>query len=160
MKTCNLSKPQYTVQGILNQYFEAYLNSPDRKLFLEDHHLKAIHHIRACHTKRLGIHYFACSGCGKVHELPRSCKHRFCSKCGAADTHRWAEKMLKRLLNIKHHHVVFTLPAGLRGLSKLNGSKLHNLLFLTSSHVLKDWFEHKHGLKCGIVSVLHTNGSD
>jgi hypothetical protein len=68
--------------------------------------------------------------------------------------------MLSSLLDIKHHHVVFTLPKGLRHLSQLNGDKLHDLLFRSSSDVLKDWFEHKHGLKCGIVSVLHTNGSD
>ena len=160
MKAISETKKGHTIQSILDRFLDSYLKSKTRKLKIEDHHLKAIHSIRRCQSKQLGVHYFSCEECGVTHTLPRSCKHRFCNKCGAADTHKWAEKMLSRLLNIKHHHVVFTLPKGLRHLSKLNGDKLHNLLFISSSHVLKDWFKKKHGLKCGLVSVLHTNGSD
>lgn len=157
-----LSDPdqKITVQQLLRDHFQAYLRSKDRKLILMDYHLEAVHKIMACQTARLGIYHFVCEGCGLMHSLPRSCKHRFCSNCGVADTHRWAEKMLGRLLDIKHHHVVATLPKGLRHIAQLNGNKLHNLLFESSSYVLKDWFEHKHEMKCGIVSVLHTNGSD
>jgi len=53
-----------------------------------------------------------------------------------------------------------TLPSPLRHLSKLNGDLLHSLLFSISSDVLKSWFLHKHNLLPGIVSVLHTAGSD
>ena len=53
-----------------------------------------------------------------------------------------------------------TLPSPLRHLSKLNGDKLHSLLFSVSSALIKSWFLHKHNLLPGIVSVLHTAGSD
>ncbi len=89
-----------------------------------------------------------------------SCKHRFCGSCGAAETYRWAEARLNHLLDIKHHHVVFTLPAGLRPLAQRNATLLYDLLFQTTAKVLQDWFAYKHQLKCGIVSVLHTAGSD
>jgi hypothetical protein len=160
MKAHSELKKVHTVKSILDRYFDSYLHSNSRVLPIDDHHLKAVNTIRLCQTKALGVHYFSCEDCGDTHILPRSCKHRFCSRCGAADTHRWVEKMLSSLLDIKHHHVVFTLPKGLRHISKMNGDKIHDLLFRSSSYVLKDWFARKHELRCGIVSVLHTNGSD
>lgn len=73
---------------------------------------------------------------------------------------KWAEQTLMSLLNIKHHHVIFTLPSPFRFLSKKNGDLLHNLLFKLSAEVLQDWFRRSHNLRPGIVSVLHTSGSD
>jgi len=61
---------------------------------------------------------------------------------------------------MKHHHVVMTLPKVLRHICKLNDELIYNLLFELSSKVLQDWFMKKHGLIPGIVSVLHTAGSD
>jgi hypothetical protein len=63
-------------------------------------------------------------------------------------------------MEIKHHHVVFTLPSALRGICKSNSKEMYNLLFRSSQQSLQDWFMAKHGVKCGIVSVLHTAGSD
>jgi hypothetical protein len=92
--------------------------------------------------------------------LYHACKNRFCGSCGAGETYRWAEARLNHLLDIKHHHVVFTLPAGLRPLAQRNSTLLYDLFFQTTSKVLQDWFAYKHQLKCGLVSVLHTAGSD
>ena len=113
-----------------------------------------------CRTGKLGYHLFACGNCQEKHYLYHSCKHRFCGSCGVAETYHWAEKRLTHLLNIKHHHVVFTLPAGLRALAQANGSLLYDLFFRATSQVLIDWFAYKHQLNPGIVSVLHTAGSD
>ncbi|MEL6257375.1 MAG: transposase zinc-binding domain-containing protein, partial [Bacteroidota bacterium] len=59
--------------------------------------------------------------------------HRFCSSCGIVETYRWAEARLSQLLPIKHHHIVMTLPAGLRWLScplplSCHRSKVENLV--------------------------------
>lgn len=61
---------------------------------------------------------------------------------------------------MKHHHVVLTLPSALRGLCKANGKLLYDLLFQSGQKALQEWYSCKHGIKCGIVSVLHTAGSD
>jgi len=53
-----------------------------------------------------------------------------------------------------------TLPKALRHICKINQDQIYNLLFQLSAKVLQDWFEYKHGLLPGIVSVLHTSGSD
>ncbi len=73
---------------------------------------------------------------------------------------KWAESTLRSLMNIKHHHVIVTLPKSFRFLSKVNGNKIHDLLFRESASAIQAWFKAKHNLRCGIVSVLHTAGSD
>ena len=162
---CKLSKQspvtkRHHLSKIYELYFEDYLRSPDRQLRIRDKHLQAIDKSKACRTNSLGILEFACKSCGQVKYLYRSCKHRFCGRCGSADTFLWSKKMLSRLMDIPHHHVVFTLPKAFRSLSKMNEDKLHNELFRQSARIVKDWFNKKYAIKVGIVSVLHTGGSD
>ena len=145
---------------IYDQHFKAYVKSSDRKLFLTDKHFEAVNKASACRTEKLGIAVFCCEGCGDTQYIFRSCKHRFCSRCGMSDTMKWADKTLSHLLDFKHHHIVFTLPKPFRKLSKKNGNLLSDLLFTTSAQVIKSWFNARHQVNVGIVSVLHTAGSD
>jgi hypothetical protein len=151
---------QYRLADVYRHYWKAYIGSKSRQLFLEDRHFYAVSQSLCCRTGKLGYHLFACAVCEEKKYLYHSCKHRFCGSCGVAETYRWAQARLTQLLDIKHHHVVFTLPAGLRPLAKQNSRLVYDLMFRCSSEVLQDWFAYKHGLKCGIVSVLHTAGSD
>lgn len=114
----------------------------------------------SCRTARLGKTVYKCQTCPHEHFIYRSCKNRFCPTCGINETFKWADASLSKLLNIKHHHVIFTLPKPLRHISKLNGDLIHNLLFKLANETLANWFEHKHNLRPGIVAVLHTAGSD
>jgi len=154
------SNHKIRISDIYRDNFSSYLNDPKRHLFITNKHLKAVNKSFACRTAKLGIAVYGCHSCGDLKYIYRSCKHRFCSRCGAADTLKWAEKTLMSLLNVKHHHVVFTLPSPLRFLAKKNGNLLHNLLFKCSAQILQEWFEFKHNIKAGFVSVLHTAGSD
>ncbi len=114
----------------------------------------------ACRTPRLGYASFECVGCQTYKYIYRSCGNRFCAQCGVHSTYKWGRESLTRLIDMKHHHVVFTLPKPLRHISKLNGDKLHDLLFKSSSEVMQKWFSKKHQLKPGMFTVLHTAGSD
>ena len=151
---------RYRVADILGNHLSTYLRDPKRKLNVTLNHLTAINWLVACRTPKLGIGHYSCKDCDKHHYVYRSCHHRFCPTCGVAQTNRWSEKMLSGLLNMKHHHVVMTLPKPLRILSKKNGDIIHKELFKQSSEVLKSWFRVRHRLVPGIVSVLHTSGSD
>lgn len=151
---------KYRLSDIYRQHWSEYISSPSRGLKLEAKHFKAVNYSMSCRTSKMGYHYFSCEGCGHQHYLYHSCKHRFCGSCGSADTHRWSERQLSSLLEMKHYHIVFTLPSPLRGLCKRNEKELYKLLFQSSQSALQGWFSAKHGLKCGIVSVLHTGGSD
>lgn len=68
--------------------------------------------------------------------------------------------MLDKIADCWHHHIVFTLPASLRGLSRLNKEMIHALLLKSSAETIMDWFQAKYKLTPGIMNVLHTSGSD
>ena len=154
------TKKEKKVAKIYEQHFAGYINWEGRKLSLSDKVYKAVNKCMACRTKKLGVVTLACEGCGITYTITRGCNHRFCSYCGASSTMKWGESTLRRILNIRHFHVVFTLPKHLRFLSKLNGNKLHDLLFKVSASIVKDWFSKRFKILPGIISVLHTSGSD
>ncbi len=148
------------LKEIFDTYFLPYTRNPDRKFYLTDRHFKSVHNIRSCRTSRLGSFDLFCICCGEVISLDCSCKDRFCPQCGVVETASWAGKLLEKLIDMYHHHVVVTLPSLFRPLSKRNKRVIYNLLFRVSSKVIQDWFKKVHGLDCGIVSVLHSSGSD
>ena len=127
---------------------------------LEEKHFKAVDWSRVCRTSKIGRAQLVCTGCGEVSYITRSCKHRFCALCGIAETNKWGKKMLSKLMNCKHHHILMTLPKAFRSLSKQNGDKFHDMLFKASSAVINEWFEKRCHLKVGSASVLHTAGAD
>lgn len=139
---------------------DCYVKNPTRQLYLEEKHWEAINKIRSCRTGRLGKAVYECESCGTRHYINRSCKHRFCGLCGVSSTYEWGENTLGGLLRMKHHHLIMTLPSPFRNLSKMNGDLLHSLLFQASSEVVRTWFGARHSLLPGIISVLHTSGSD
>lgn len=141
-------------------YFDAYLRSKTRKLWLAPKHLEAVRKSKMCQTSALGMSELGCPSCGDVVEVLRSCRHRFCSRCGSIATRKWGAGLKSRLLDIKHHHIVMTLPKAYRGLSKRNGTKLYDILFRSSAKAIERWFSGRYGLRVGVVSVLHTAGSD
>lgn len=158
MKT---KQKRYRVRDILEGHLSTYLRDPKRKLYVTLKHLTAINWLVACRTSKLGIGHYSCGNCEDTdYYMYRSCGHRFCPTCGVLETNKWSEKMLRNLLDMKHHHVVMTLPKPLRNLSKKNGDIIHKELFKQSSDILKSWYGSRHRLKPGIVSVLHTSGSD
>lgn len=152
---------RYRLADILSDHFRTYIYDPKKRLALEQKHFTAVNWIEACRSPKLGIGYYSCKNCEEGHHFVyRSCHHRFCPTCGISETNRWSEKMLSGLLRMKHHHIVMTLPKPLRMLSKKNGDIIHKELFKQSAAVLKSWFGSRHRLVPGIVSVLHTSGSD
>jgi hypothetical protein len=71
---------------------------------------------------------------------------------------RWAEKIKRNMLKMPHRHVVFTIPHALIPLIKRNEYEMLNMQMKASAETLKDWMKNKYGLRCGIISVLHTAG--
>lgn len=149
----------HRISEIYQKYMDDYKKSPLRRLFLQPKHDLAINCTCACRTEKMGGVVLACPDCGDMHYHYHSCGHRFCPTCGVHATNKWAKNILSRLLNIRHYHIVMTLPYKLRRLAQRNGDLLHNLLFIIAAKVIQEWFAAK-GLLCGIIAVLHTAGSD
>ena len=143
---------------ILNTHWDEYVHQGGR--FVPPHVFKAVNQIMACRTPKLGTDVYECPQCRMTKFVYHSCKNRFCPRCGQWETDHWATTILSQLPALKHHHVVFTLPAQLRALAKANPEVVYTLLFHTSAEVIKDWFADKHHAIPGIISVLQTAGSD
>lgn len=160
MITTVLPEAKFTIQNILTDYFEDYLQSDSRRLRMTDHILKTVNQIRCCRTPRLGVYLVGCKCCGECKTIPRSCKNRFCSKCGTSDTMKWVKEISLKVPDIKHYHIVFTLPIALRIIAKRNQKIFYGLMFKSSQLAMKQVFAKKGNLQPGLISVLHTNGSD
>lgn len=145
---------------ILDTHWDEYVYEGGRHTLRAPHVFKAVNQIRACRTPKLGTDVYQCPQCGTTKFVYHSCKNRFCPRCGQSETDHWAATILSQLPRLKHHHVVFTLPAQLRSLAKANPEFVYTLLFHTSAAVLKKWFAEKHCVVPGIISVLQTAGSD
>jgi hypothetical protein len=143
---------------ILDTHWDEYAYEGGR--YIPPHVFKAAHQIMACRTPKLGTDVYQCPQCGTTKFVYHSCKNRFCPRCGQYETDYWATTILSRLPPLKHHHVIFTLPAQLRSLAKANPEVLQTLLFHVSAEVIKEWFAEKHHAIPGIISVLQTAGSD
>src|ERR1019366_1964993 len=79
-----------------------------------------------CRTAALGGHLQVCDTCGATTPLSNSCRNRHCPTCQSLDQYRWLEARRERLLpTVRYFHVVFTLPAALRGLVQANPAALY-----------------------------------
>src|SRR5207237_1847014 len=73
--------------------------------------------IAQCRTAILGGHIDRCEACGYEHPAYNSCRNRHCPKCQALAQVAWIDARRARMLDVRHFHVVFTLPAELRPLA-------------------------------------------
>ncbi|MBD3231397.1 IS91 family transposase [Candidatus Dependentiae bacterium] len=151
-----LKDKKYRLADFFDAHWDNYKKSPAAQIQPEQY--KAVNAIRVCRTEALGKDVYACPECGEITEVYHSCKNRFCPTCSWQDTLVWADKVKDKMLNLPHRHAIFTLPHQLIPLIKKNRKELLSVLMRTSADTLKDWMWHKHGIKCGIISVLHTYG--
>lgn len=114
--------------------------------------------IERCRTAALGGHMDVCARCD--HERPsyNSCRNRHCPKCQALAQARWVEARSARLLPVPYFHVVFTLPAELRVVAKLNRRALFDAMFAAAGATLVELgLDPKRlGGLLGVTAVLHT----
>jgi hypothetical protein len=125
-------------------------------LHLDHEQGKAVAHILACRTGRLGGHVAFCDRCGAKHYAYHSCRDRHCPRCGGLDQRLWAEAQLPHLLPVSYFHVVFTLPVSLRRFFTGQGREhAFDALFAAVSESIMETAATR-GLRPGILAVLHT----
>lgn len=149
-------KKKFRMADFFQDHWEDYASTT--KDYIRTEVYKAARAIRACRTELLGVETYVCEECGELSKIYHSCKNRFCPTCSWTNTMQWADKLQYRMLNLKHRHVVFTLPHKLNGLLKRNRGDLLSVLLQVSASVFKDWMLSKYNIKPGIISVLHTYG--
>jgi Putative transposase/Transposase zinc-binding domain len=112
--------------------------------------------IEQCRTPALGGHVDRCPSCGFEHPSYNSCRNRHCPKCQALAQETWIAQRSKRLLDVRHFHVVFTLPAQLRVLAQLAPSEVFNALFRAAADTLLELGRTRLDATLGATLVLHT----
>lgn len=125
-------------------------------LHLDPEQGKAVAHILACRTGRLGGHIAFCDRCAARHYAYHSCRDRHCPRCGGLDQRLWAEAQLQHLLPVSYFHVVFTVPVSLRRFfaGKHRRHALDALFAAVSESILET--AATRGLRPGVLAVLHT----
>ena len=87
--------------------------------------------IAQCRTEVLGGHREHCTSCAFERVVYLSCRNRHCPKCQALAQEKWIQNQRERMLDVKHFHVVFTLPAELRPLAAMSPRVVYDILFHT-----------------------------
>lgn len=112
--------------------------------------------------------------------FPITCKSKLCPSCGYKYSMIWTENFQEQILNIEHHHVLFTIPEECRMfffydrslLSKLSAAVNQVFKFIfhnvskkrkrkknISAHS-KYYFNNSDIVYYGLISVIHTFGRD
>jgi hypothetical protein len=144
-----------TIADVMQQFSAAYI----KKCPTNPGQLRLVHDILACRTRQLGSHTSACTSCGEVKVHYNSCGNRGCPNCQGTNKEKWVLERTHDLLPVKHFHMVFTLPAQLRGICWQNQKLVYNLLFKCAWQTLDTFSKdpaQKLEAKMGMVAVLHT----
>ena len=147
-------RPRLEVADIVRAHGEAYL----RRHPVTADPRKVLRDIASCRTAALGGHVDVCADCGLEQPSYNSCRNRHCPKCQGLSQARWITGRMARILPTHYFHVVFTLPAELRGLALRNREVVFDLLFRCASQTLLTLGRDpkRLGAELGVTAVLHT----
>jgi len=115
-----------------------------------------------CGTPAQGFVRYRCPACEVFHTVCFTCKSRFCPPCGKARAAQAATHAQSRLLNVRHRHLTFSVPAELRPLLFEDRSLLATVARAAAQATLKAV-----GTRCrqhppvpGVMATVHTFGRD
>jgi Putative transposase/Transposase zinc-binding domain len=100
----------------------------------------------------------ACRNCGAEQVIPRSCGNRHCPLCQGAKQLQWCENVCKRLPDVAHFHVVFTLPSEMEEFYRNNFKVATTLFFEAITGTVTQFMRNNWKLEGGFLGVLHTWG--
>lgn len=120
---------------------------------------KNVNKMLLCGTEKAGFHLYQCLECKEEKKVPHTCKSRFCSKCGVAQTDIWIERYTTLFANCQYQHVIFSPPSQFRKYFGIGKKPYYNMLYTTVNQTLKDWYT-RVGYTPGIMDVMHTFGRD
>lgn len=145
-------RPRFDIADIVRQHraeleTEHWLSASERRVLTA---------LERCRTAALGGHLEVCRSCGYEQPAYNSCRNRHCPKCQCLAQERWIAARSRRLLPVRHFHVVFTLPSELRTLCRRAPGALFEALFRCASETLLELGHSRLGATLGVTMVLHT----
>lgn len=128
----------------------------ERRYLLTAAQRRVLTDIAQCRTEVLGGHVERCTSCEYERTVYHSCRNRHCPKCQALVQDQWIDEQRQRMLDTKHFHVVFTLPAQLRPLSAFAPRFMYDALLHAVGRTLLEFGIQNLGATLGATLVLHT----
>ena len=123
-----MTRPALEVADILRDHGPAWRIANAGHVSLDQ--MKVMSAIERCRTLALGGHVARCENgaCGHTVISYNSCRNRHCPKCQGAAARKWLSEREAELLPVGYFHVVYTLPARLRGIAYQNKRVVYDLL--------------------------------
>jgi hypothetical protein len=124
--------------------------------------LTVLNALQHCRTAELGGHKDRCDNPHCAHERfsYNSCGNRHCPKCQVARQMIWAEDRMQDALNVKHFHVVFTVPDELNQICLLDSKFFYSSLFACAWDTLRGFGYSHYAAETGAICMLHTWGQN
>jgi hypothetical protein len=152
------------LRSILADHWESVEPLLDRRLppNVAEAVRRAVPKVLACDTPASGFVRYRCLSCDATHTVCFRCKCRLCPNCGIARAAEAAAKVQGRLLNVRHRHLTFCVPAELRPLLFWNRSLLSVVVQAAAKTTLTLVGRccRKHPPLPGVMATLHTFGRD
>ncbi len=125
-----------------------------------NYQLTVLNALQQCRTAELGGHKDRCDNCGTQQYSYNSCGNRHCPKCQLARQMLWAEDRMRDSLNVKHFHIVFTVPDELNPVCLTDSLFFYESLFACVKDTLCSFGYSHYGVETGAICVLHTWGQN
>lgn len=106
-----------------------------------------------CRTPALGAEVYASDNQERV--VYHTCKSRACPSCGYRATIQWQRERWAALPDVPYKGITFTMPDLLWQLFRDN-LPLARALPALAANVIQAWVSGKHGLRVGVIAILHT----
>lgn len=100
------------IRKILENHWKVFLKKYGKQI--RKNVKNEVEKVLGCGDIRNGYIEFRCQECNISKKVGFTCKSRFCTSCGKVYTDNWVNKMLGNLINVRHRHMVFTIPIELR----------------------------------------------
>ena len=114
-----------TIQDVFERFYPSYekRNNPPA------HHRKTAYHIMNCKTGAFGVNISVCEDCGCISVHNNSCRSRCCPMCQEFPKEKWIDAQKENVLDAPYYHVVFTVPEELNSIIYSNQKLLYDALY-------------------------------
>lgn len=148
------------IKIILKDHWAGFFKLYKHKI--RDNVKREVEKVIKCKDSKYGFIELKCDRCNISKKIGFTCKSRFCTSCGKIYTDNWINNMLGNLINVRHRHIVFTIPKELRSFFGIDRKRIR-ILPICAAKAVTTWMNSlnkKEKFTPGIVTVIHTFGRD
>jgi hypothetical protein len=151
-----MNRPGFEVADVISRFGKQFT----QKYQPNSYQQRVLNALMLCRTSALGGHKEVCGCCGKQRISYNSCRNRHCPKCQSSKQAFWVDDLLETTLEVKHYHIVFTVPHELNRIALLDSTGLYRQLFISVWDTLRQFGYTRFGVESGAVCMLHTWGQN